>query len=142
MTLIFLLGLATVFVVTGHSTLLHFRAQELAVLPVDDVLFPKPRRGVFVSVLCFAVALICVVVAIALIPKGAAGIQSSQRVDALKLFMVFIALPVGCYGTFLARRLRRSEAGRVAFHSAPLSQREAALPLAITGALGLLAMVM
>ncbi|MFC5771573.1 hypothetical protein [Thauera sinica] len=108
---IILISIAITFFVMGHSTLLHFKTVESRKFPAFNILFPWPKTGRFVSVLCLFVAL-CMFLAAFFLP----GVRMTPHPDTWKGVLIFAVFPSICYGAYILAGLRKEE-GEIFFNA-------------------------
>jgi hypothetical protein len=96
-----------VFVI-GHSTLVHFVFEESRgnVVPLAEGIFPWPKRGRTVSIMCFAVSAILVFMSFKAFPQKVA----ESNWDGASIFALSLGgFPTVWYLTYLLRRVRRCD---------------------------------
>jgi hypothetical protein len=100
-----LFGLASLFFVLGHSTLLFFRAKEVATISLKGLILPWPKSGKFVSLLSLFVSLCCTgnLIYFAITSRLDSNGVSWRVVFALAIVPIFF------YGNYIFCRLRFRE---------------------------------
>lgn len=122
-----LIGFGCVFFILGHSTLLFFKGKELSVMPIGEAIFPWPKKGKFVAVLCLGLSVGSIFLIFSLPPEN----QSSASSSAWKILSVFFVFPSVIYANYLARRIRKQPEGLSYFQS-DATRQEWALPIIIS----------
>ena len=109
-----LIGFTSLFFVLGHSTLLYFREKELQIIPITDVIFPWPKNGKFVSVLCLTLSFATFVLMLSL------GLDINTGIIFLnwKILFILVFFPIGFYLNYLYRRINKNLEGKFYFVSA------------------------
>lgn len=133
MAAFFLIGIACFFFIVGHSTLLHFKSEDLSSMSIAEVILPWPKKGKFVSVLCLGLSGASLI----LLLLGNSDADRPVSISAWKVLIIFAVLPSFIYGSFLFRRVRKTPQGILYFPS-PVSEKEWALPLMISAAVSAL----
>ena len=122
-----LIGFGCVFFILGHSTLLFFKGKELPVMPIGKAIFPWPKKGKFVSVLCLGLSVASIFLIFSLPPEN----QSSASSSAWKILSVFVVFPSVIYANYLARRIRKQPEG-LSYFPSDATRQEWSLPIVIS----------
>lgn len=122
-----LIGFGCVFFILGHSTLLFFKGKELPVMPIGKAIFPWPKKGKFVSVLCLGLSVASIFLIFSLPPET----QSSASSSAWKILSIFAVFPSVIYASYLAKRIRKQPEGLLYFPS-EATRQEWSLPIVIS----------
>ncbi len=128
-----LIGVACLFFILGHSTLLSFKSKELSVMPISEAVFPWPKKGKFVSVLCLGLSLASILLIFFLPPETKFWASAS----AWKIFSIFAVFPSVSYACYLTRRIRKQPEGLLFFPS-DATRLEWLLPIIIGALISLL----
>lgn len=118
-----LIGFGCMFFILGHSTLLFFKSKELPSMPIGEAIFPWPKKGKFVSVLCLGLSAASFFMMFSLPSE----IQSS----AWKIFFIFAVFPSVIYTSYVVKRIRKQPEGLLYFPS-DATRQEWSLPLIIS----------
>ncbi|MEI7431783.1 MAG: hypothetical protein WCL27_15125 [Betaproteobacteria bacterium] len=113
-----LLGLAILFFIVGHSTLLHYLTKERTSIGMKELFIPWPRTGKVVSVLCYCLSLLFVFLLIALPLKW-----NLESISSWKILFAMAMLPTAAYISFILRRIRKTGHGFI-FDSTSTSNQE------------------
>jgi hypothetical protein len=97
-----LLGLASLFFVLGHSTLLFFRSKEVATIPLKGVFLPWPKSGKTVSLFSLFVSLFW----IGCLIYFAITSRFDSNGVSWKVVFAFVIVPIFFYGNYIFWRLR------------------------------------
>lgn len=119
-----LIGFGCVFFILGHSTLLFFKGKELPVMPIGEAIFPWPKKGKFVSVLCLGLSLVSIFLIFYLPP------ETQYSSSAWKIFSLFSVFPSIIYAGYLAKRVRKKPEGLLYFPS-DATRQEWSLPIIV-----------
>jgi hypothetical protein len=122
-----LIGFGCVFFILGHSTLLFLKGKELSVMPIGEAIFPWPKKGKFVSVLCLGLSVGSIFLIFSLPPEN----QSSASSSAWKILSVFVVFPSVIYANYLAKRIRKQPEG-LSYFPSDATRQEWSLPIIIS----------
>jgi hypothetical protein len=122
-----LIGFGFVFFLLGHSTLLFFKGKESPVMPIREAIFPWPKKGKLVSVLCLGLSVGSVFLIFSLPPDN----QSSASSSAWKILSVFVVFPSVIYANYLAKRIRKRPEG-LSYFPSNATRQEWSLPVIIS----------
>jgi hypothetical protein len=122
-----LIGVGCIFFILGHSTLLFFKSKGSTSMPIVDAIFPWPKKGKFVSVLCLGLSAVSFILMFSLPSE----IQSSVSHSAWKILTIFAVFPSAVYALYLVKRIRNQPEGLVYFPS-DATRQEWSLPLLIS----------
>lgn len=123
----------TFFLVLSHSTLLHFLCEEAKGAPLiaKKIILPTPRRGKAVCLLACFVTMVFLSLAIFLAISGPVRPVIPEKI--FPLFLALVVLPVGGYGIYIFRRLRREPRllpdAKIAFIPTKVTRLEFAAPI-------------
>jgi hypothetical protein len=124
-----LLGFATIFLILGHSTLLYFKSVDGEELPLREMIFPWPKSGKLVSVLCLIISGIFMMVFWGKVKS----IEDFYSEGAIRILIALVGVPTIMYMGFLKARLLRRN-GHLVFSSKAVRKMEWSLPiLAVAG---------
>jgi hypothetical protein len=122
-----LVGIGCMFFVLGHSTLLFFKGKDSQLIPIKQAIFPWPRKGKSVSILCLALSATSFFLNSYLAPEA----QSAFSHSAWKILIVFAAAPSVIYAAYFLRRIRKTPNG-LFFSPSESTEREWLAPLLIS----------
>ena len=122
-----LIGLGCLFFILGHSTLLFFKSKDLSSMPIRDAIFPWPKKGKLVSILCLGLSAASFFLMFSLPSE----IQSSVSHSEWKIWVIFTVFPGVSYALYLSKRIRNQPEGLMYF-SSDLTRQEWSLPLIIS----------
>jgi hypothetical protein len=127
-----LFGLGCLFFVIGHSTLLYFKSRGISSLPIRQALLPWPKQGRIVSLLCLALSIGWLLLAIASLPSEPVLPSGSS----LKILVVFAVAPCAVYLIYFFRRIKRGPDG-LSFCVSDPGRAEWSLPIVLGAAVSL-----
>lgn len=122
-----LIGVGCIFFILGHSTLLFFKSRELPSMPIGEAIFPWPKKGKFVFVLCLGLSVASIFLIFSLPPET----QSSASSSAWKILSIFAVFPSVIFASYLAKRIRKQPEGLLYFPS-DATRQEWSLPIVIS----------
>ncbi|HYP84609.1 hypothetical protein [Variovorax sp.] len=122
-----LIGFGCVFFILGHSTLLFFKSKELSVMPIQKAIFPWPKKGKFVSVLCLGLSAASIFLIFSLPPDN----QYLTPSSAWKILSILAVFPSVIYISYLVKRIRKQPEGLLYFPS-DAARHEWSLPIIVS----------
>ena len=122
----FLIGMACLFFVIGHSTLVHFLIKESPSRTIINIIFPWPRNGKSIPILCLLISLLCVFLLI--ITPGDFMINSKS---GWKLIFIFAVFPIVFYVLYIAKRIYK-ETGSFIFRETEFDRTDWVWPLILS----------
>lgn len=122
-----LIGFGCVFFILGHSTLLFFKSKELSVMPIQEAIFPWPKKGKFVSVLCLGLSVASIYLIFSLPLEN----QYLTSASAWKILSSLVVFPSVIYISYLVKRIRRRPEGLLYFPS-DAARQEWLIPIIVS----------
>ena len=106
-----LIGFTSLFFILGHSTLLYFREKDSERIPIADVIFPWPKNGKFVSILCLALSFASFVLMLTL----DLDLNNEKKFVHWKIITILVFFPIGFYLNYLYKRINKNSEGSLCF---------------------------
>ena len=122
-----LIGFGCVFFILGHSTLLFFKSKELSVMPIQEAIFPWPKKGKVVSVFCLGLSVASICLIFSLPPEN----QYLASSSAWKILSILAVFPSVIYTSYLVKRIRKQPEGLLYFPS-DAARQEWSLPIIVS----------
>nr|WP_314547683.1 hypothetical protein [uncultured Massilia sp.] len=134
MALLGSLYLAFFLLFLGHSTLLHYHAEESrgTPIPASRILLPSPIQGRLGAALAFVVAFVFLAFALIQLMSPQTSLEKGDLAKSLPVAMIFVVFPLAFYAVHIGRRLTRNMPDRMGqwmFIPKPASRAEATVPL-------------
>lgn len=129
----YLLAISCLFFVIGHSALVHFKGEEVSHMSIRELLFPWPKRGKFLSLLCIGFCLLCLLLFLWL----PSDLSPSRVWPVLDIVLVTGVAPVLMYSLYISRRIHR-KSGVIAFYPSRATPMEWRIPLFIVAVTSIL----
>lgn len=107
MTTSFLTGMAFIFFIMGHSTLLFFKSKENSSIPIINLILPWPKNGRMISFICIVLSFIFLFTALFL--PHEANEQKSHY--SLQITLVLIIIPGCIYTSYILKRIYKKPEG-------------------------------
>ena len=119
-----LIGFSCLFFLLGHSTLLYFREKDSETIPIADVIFPWPKNGKFVSLLCLALSFSSFILMLLL----TSDTNPTKIYSKWKILISLGIFPMVFYLIFICRRITKNSKGSLCFKSEVIND-EWSLPI-------------
>ena len=129
----FLFGLSCLFFFLGHSTLLFFMSKEVSIMPIKELIFPRPKKGRFVSELCIGLSILSFLLMV-LLPFD---LKDSSLTSTLKILFAFAGFPTLSYGAYLFKRIHKHPTG-LFFHASETTNNEWKIPIIVSAVVSFL----
>ena len=129
----FLFGIGFLFLIVAHSTLLFFKSKNSSSMPIAEMIFPWPKDGRLVSILCLSLSATSFFFMLHL-PYD---LHYPITTSAWKILAIFFIFPSIIYSFYIIRRINKNTEGFL-YLSPHEKNREWAIPMIISAAISIL----